>query len=63
MSEMQVDAIWGKPVPDWLDGSMQAELAVLFEKRGFEENKEALPTHSRLGDVQESHEVEVASST
>ena len=62
---MRVDAIWGKPVPDWLDGSMQAELAVLLEKSGFEESKEALPTHSRLGegDVQESHEVEVVSCT
>lgn len=28
-----VDAIWGKPLPSWRDGSMQAQLYQLLKKR------------------------------
>ena len=28
-----IDAVWGKPTPDWQDGTMQAILAELLEKR------------------------------
>jgi len=33
LNNVDIDAIWGKPVPDWRDGTMQRDLKALFEKR------------------------------
>ena len=35
LSHLGVDAIWDKPVPNFQDGTMQAQLASLFEQNGY----------------------------
>ena len=42
-----IDAVWGKPTPDWQDGTMQAILAELLERR---RRRGIVPTTDASGD-------------